>query len=107
MLSIDETIIGMRQACGLLNIRREKFLRFVNAGERGVRLDAQKVGSTWKTTRQACQRFLDELAALDAPAGMPQPEGRRKAEARHQKRDHDQAERELDRLGVGGKKAAL
>lgn len=99
----SEELITMKQAAELYPSRRvgkrlnvSTIWRWSLHGARGQILETCHVGGQRFTSRQALQRFIDGCS--NAPtAHYPNPPKRTAAQ---RQRDHEKAERELDRMGV-------
>lgn len=78
---LEEQVISLREACGILPRRRagkkpaiETLYRWSLRGCRGVKLETVQVGATRCTSVEALQRFFDALtAATDAAKMLPSP----------------------------------
>ena len=82
MISVfDETIITLAQAAAILPRRRagkktavQTLYRWAAKGHRGVQLEVVKVGATTCTSKQALQRFFNQLTELDHQPVAPRLE---------------------------------
>lgn len=98
---LNETLISLNEARNLLPRRRRNkrpdlstMYRWTQKGCQGVVLESVTVGGTRCTSREAVGRFIERLTVLGAgPTEVRGPARRKRA--------NSQAERELDRHGVG------
>lgn len=73
MALMDETILTLGQACRLLpandgkRVHLSTLWRWCRIGVNGVRLEYLRVGRRIVTSKQALERFMTRLAALDEP----------------------------------------
>jgi hypothetical protein len=99
----SESILSLNNAAKVLPRRRQgkkphfsTVWRWAMKGCRGVRLETIRVGGTLCTSREALQRFFDQLSAPDGVAVPVQPYRTPAARLRQQR----QAEIELDAEGL-------
>jgi hypothetical protein len=97
----NETLVTLTEATHHLPPRRKgkrpavsTLFRWAQRGIRGVRLETLQVGGTKCTSLEALQRFFDRLTRGEDSASQPTLSPSR------QRRASEQAERELQRLGV-------
>lgn len=78
---LGETVLTPASAAVVLNTTARSVVRWLSAGVkladgRTVRLEGVRVGTLWKTSREACRRFV--AATTNPTAGPPdQPPARR------------------------------
>ncbi len=56
-----ETLLTIEKAAERLLVSQSTLTRWITKGSNGVRLEAVKVGSRWRTSEEAVQRFSDSL----------------------------------------------
>lgn len=71
MIDLDHELIwGLKEAAENFPggaVSYETVRRWATSGIRGVKLEAVRVGGRRKTSREACQRFIERLTATDRP----------------------------------------
>jgi excisionase family DNA binding protein len=88
-----ETLLTIEQAADRLLVSTTTVHRWITRGSNGVRLDAAKLGSCWRTSEQAIQRFSDRLTPKHESMPSPEPpvstsnEMRRRVDRMNQKLD--------------------
>ena len=97
---IDEQLVSLREAAGLLPSRRRGkrphvscLYRWTTTGCRGVTLESVAIGGTRCTSREARQRFFARLTELGSTGTI--------ARTADQNRVQSQIEREFDAAGIG------
>ncbi len=107
MIGLNEELLSLRDACQILPKRRRgrkphfsTLWRWATRGLRGVRLETLRCGGTLVTSREAIQRFFEQLSAMDdqPPQFNPPPAFRTPAQ---RQRDIERAENELREMGIG------
>jgi hypothetical protein len=107
MCLTDETLISLSEVCRLLPPGRNgakpalgTILRWILGGSRApdgtlVRLEAIRIGGKWLTSREALARWTAKLTPRlrDNPMSPPRT-------VRQRRRAAEQAERELENLGI-------
>jgi len=100
-----EELITLKDICQVLPRRRRgrkpafsTVWRWSLHGVRGVKLETLRVGGTLCTSREAVQRFFEQLSALD-DAPPPEQQAAYRTPARRQ-RAIEAAERELEKKGI-------
>jgi excisionase family DNA binding protein len=69
----SETLLTIEQAAERLIVSTTTVHRWITHGSNGVRLEAAKVGSCWRTSEQAIQRFSDRLTPKHESTPSPEP----------------------------------
>src|SRR3954451_11871564 len=102
--STAETLLSLAQAAEQLPRRRRgrkthvsTLYRWTTAGCRGVRLDTIQVGATRCTSREALQRFFEQLSQGNRGDAVPVGGGRSVA---LRTRKNAEAGRKLEQLGA-------
>lgn len=76
MVSPSETFISLKDAAhsfpGNMSVCYETVRRWATDGIRGIRLETVRIGGRRKTTREACQRFIERLTETDNPQDAPE-----------------------------------
>ena len=100
-----EELITLKDICQILPRRRRgrkpsfsTVWRWALYGLGGVRLETLKCGGTLVTSREAVQRFFEQLSALDS-CSQPDQQRARRTPAQRQ-RAVERAERELAKRGI-------
>jgi hypothetical protein len=94
-----ETLLTLEEAGRRLLVTTSTIHRWITHGSKGIRLEAGKVGSRWRTSEEALQRFSDRLTATTEAAPLPEstPPPRTSVYTPKQRQRHlEQVERELD-----------
>ena len=106
MRDMPEDLITLQQAAALLPQRRRgrkthvaTLYRWTSKGCRGVKLEFVQIGGTRCTSREALGRFFERLTEAATGQAGDAPRGELRSPAARS-RAIEQAERELDRLGV-------
>jgi hypothetical protein len=109
VISIDEALISLPDAAKALPRRRRgrnahvsTLFRWTTIGVRGVVLESIQIGGTRCTSREALQRFFEQLSLqhqTGAVAGQPGPSTGRRTTAQRQ-RQSAEAGRKLAELGA-------
>ena len=68
---LDEDTLTLTQAAQSLGVSAASTWRWARGGIRGVRLDYIRMGRRILTSREALQRFADELTAKDQGGAYP------------------------------------
>lgn len=76
MVSPSETFISLKDAAssfpGNVSVCYETIRRWATDGIRGIRLETIRIGGRRKTTREACQRFIERVTATDVRHDEPE-----------------------------------
>ncbi len=89
----QETILTLGEAAEKLKVSKATVTKWVKVGTKGVRLEAIKFGSHWRTSEEALQRF-GERQTIEAIA-VPFNFSVKKPTSKHAERAHQRAVREL------------
>jgi excisionase family DNA binding protein len=63
-----ETLLTIEKAAERLLVSQATLIRWITQGSSGIRLEAVKVGSRWRTSEEAIQRFSDRLTPTQESA---------------------------------------
>src|SRR5271157_803864 len=101
--SATEEVIPLAQAAAELPRRRRgrkthlsTLYRWASTGCRGVRLETIQIGATRCTSREALQRFFENLSDPDRTGNAPSPQ----RTATQRQRQSEAAGRQLEELGA-------
>ncbi|HUU12342.1 MAG TPA: DUF1580 domain-containing protein [Terriglobia bacterium] len=107
MLSLNEDLLSLRDASEILPRRRRgrkphfsALWRWSTRGLHGVRLETLRCGGTLVTSREAIQRFFEQLGAMDGQPQQPNPPPAFRTPAQRA-RDIERADNELKEMGIG------
>lgn len=107
-ISLTEHVIALADVPGILPKRRggrkvhtSTVWRWVVKGYRGIRLETIQVGGTRCTSREALERFFEQIDADAVPGSEPTPEGPDRA-----REIRDAVARAETLLGSGSKRRA-
>jgi len=67
-----ETIMTLEEAAKRVLVNQATVFRWVTQGSKGSKLEAFRVGTRWRTSMEALQRFSDALTPANEPTSAPQ-----------------------------------